>query len=253
MLSTAGKFSAGQFLAAGDALIEARGWDTALQAFEKAEELSKAATNNLAIRARSMLGRARANYGAKQWAAAHDLIDKFIADEKLTKTALVIDAYEMLVEVASEEGRTQKDDQLRMTFFNQAVTAIKKIRAYRKDQADLDELDLRSGDVLVRKMEAEEAMGLKEKAMDTCGRAVVTFRAFLMAHAPTPDYPASKMTPAQLANLERCYATVLPLMAKMGKSQSEAILEYGNAYLELFPEGKNKVIVVNAMNQAKAE
>lgn len=253
MLSTAGKFSAGQFLAAGDALIEARGWDTALQAFEKAEELSKAATNNLAIRARSMLGRARANYGAKQWAAAHDLIDKFIADEKLTKTALVIDAYEMLVEVASEEGRTQKDDQLRMTFFNQAVAAIKKIRAYRKDQADLDELDLRSGDVLVRKMEAEEAMGLKEKAMDTCGRAVVTFRAFLMAHAPTPDYPASKMTPAQLANLERCYATVLPLMAKMGKSQSEAILEYGNAYLELFPEGKNKVIVVNAMNQAKAE
>jgi len=253
MLSTSGKFTAGQFLAAGDALLEARGWDTALQAYDKASDLAKSLTNGTSIVARSMIGRARAHYGAKQWGEAHDILDKFIADEKLSKSAIVIDAYEMLVEVASEEGRMQKDDKLRMTFFNQAIDAVKKLRNYRKDQASLDELDLRSGDVMVRKMEAEEALGLKDKALDTCGRAATTFRAFLMSHAPTPDYPANKMTPAQLANLERCYTTVLPLMSKLGKSQSESILEYGNAYLELFPEGKGKTAVVNAMNQAKAE
>jgi len=253
MLSTSGKFTAGQFLAAGDALLEARGWDTALQAYDKAAELAKALTNGAPIIARSMVGRAKAHYGAKQWSEAHDILDKFIADEKLSKSAIVIDAYEMLVEVASEEGRTQKDEKLRVAFFNQAVEAVKKLRNYRKDKASQDEIDLRSGDVMVRRMEAEEAMGLKEKALDTCGRAAATFRVFLMSHAPTPEYPASKMTPAQLANLERCYASVLPLMAKLGKSQSEAIIEYGNAYLELFPDGKNKTLVVNAMNQAKAE
>ena len=89
--------------------------------------------------------------------------------------------------------------------------------------------------------------------MDTCGRAAAQFQSFLMARVPTPEYPASKMTPAQLTNLERCYSTLLPLMAKQGKSQSALVLEYGNAYLELFPEGKGKTAVVNAMNQAKAE
>jgi TolA-binding protein len=253
MLSTSGKFSAGQFLAAGDALVDARGWDTAIQAYEKAAELSKGLSNGVPIAARAMIGRAKAHYGAKQWSEAHDILDKFIADEKFSKSSIVIDAYEMLVEVASEEGRVQKDDKLRVAFFNQAVEAVKKLRGFRKDQASLDELDLRSGDVMVRRMEAEEAMGLKEKALATCGLAATTFRVFLMSHAPTPEYPASKMTPAQLANLERCYTTVLPLMAKLGKSQSEAILEYGNAYLELFPDGKGKTIVINAMNQAKAE
>ena len=253
MLSTAGKFTAGQFLAAGDALVEARGWDTALQAYDKASELAKGLSNGVPIMARAMVGRARAHYGAKQWGEAHDVLDKFVAHKDFSKSSIVIDAYEMLVEVASEEGRLQKDDNLRMTFFNQAVDAVKKLRNYRKDQASQDEIDLRSGDVMVRKMEAEEALGLKEKALDTCGRAAAMFQAFLMARAPTPEYPASKMTPAQLANLERCYSTLLPLMAKQGKSQSELVLEYGNAYLELFPEGKGKTAVVNAMNQAKAE
>ena len=253
MLSTAGKFTAGQFIAAGDALLDARGWDTALQAYDKAAELAKSLTNGLPIVARSMIGRAKAHYGAKQWGEAHDILDKFIADEKLSKSAIVINAYEMLVEVASEEGKNQRDDKLRVAFFNQAVDAVKKLRHFRKDQAELDLLDLRSGDVMVRRMEAEEAMGLKEKALETCGLAATTFRMFIMSRAPTPENPASKMTPAQLANLERCYATVLPLMVKLGKSQSEAIIEYGNAYLELFPEGKNKTAVVNAMNQANAE
>ena len=253
MLSTSGKFTAGQFLAAGDALLEARGWDTAQQAYDKAGELAKSLTNGLPIIARSMIGRARAHYGAKQWGEAHDILDKFIADEKLSKSAIVIDAYEMLVEVASEEGRIQRDDKLRVAFFNQAVDAVKKLRNYRKDQVSLDELDLRSGDVMVRRMEAEEAMGLKEKAMETCGLAAATFRVYLMSHAPTSEFPANKMTPAQLANLERCYTTVLPLMSRLGKSQSESIIEYGNAYLELFPDGKGKTAVINAMNQAKAE
>ncbi len=252
MLETpGGKYTAGQFLAAGNALLDAKGWDVALEAYTKAMELAKGHTNAASIATLAMLGQARAHVGAEHYVEAHEVLDRFI--EKHGKSQLVIGAYEMMVEVASEEGRKEKNDDLRRKFFNQAVGALKKLRGYKKAAAEADLLDLQSGDVLIRKMEAEEAMGLQEQSKETCGQAVVTFQAFLMAHEPTDEHPAKDMTAAQLANLERCYSTVLPLMAKLGKAQSEDILRYGETYLELFPDGKHKTAVQNAINQAKAD
>ncbi|MGN0847338.1 MAG: tetratricopeptide repeat protein [Kiritimatiellia bacterium] len=252
--TTGGKYSAGQFLAAGDALLEAKGWDVAAEAYTKAIDLSKAVTNaaaRTAIIARSTLGQAKAAVGQQLYAEAHQKLDQFV--EKYAKSQLVVEAYEMIVEVASEEGRREKDDELRRQYFNAAVRAIKKLRGYQKTQAEIDLLDLRSGEVLVRKMEAEEAMNLKEKALETCGLAANAFQTFLMSHEPTPEHPAKDMTPAQLANLERCYSSALPLMAKLGKEQADMILKYGAAYLELFPDGKHKTAVQNAVNQAQAD
>ena len=74
-----------------------------------------------------------------------------------------------------------------------------------------------------------------------------------MANEPTEEYPFKDMTAAQRRNLERCYASVLPLMAKMGKDQAENTIKYANMYLELVPDGKNKTAVQNALNQSKAE
>jgi hypothetical protein len=102
-------------------------------------------------------------------------------------------------------------------------------------------------------MEAEESMNLQAQAKETCGKAVASFQVFLMANEPTEEYPFKDMTAAQRRNLERCYASVLPLMAKMGKDQAENTIKYANMYLELFPDGKNKTAVQNALNQAKAE
>lgn len=252
--TTDGKYTAGQFLAAGDALLEAKGWDVAGEAYTKSIELTKAVTNEsakTAIIARATLGQAQAAAGQKLYAEAHQKLDQFV--EKYAKSKLVIDAYELIVEVASEEGRVEKDDELRKQYFNAAVRAIKRLRGHCKTQAEIDELDLRSGDVLVRKMEAEEAMNLKDKAKETCGLAANAFIAFLMSHEPTAEHPAKDMTPAQLANLERCYSSALPLMAKLGKEQTEMILKYGDTYMELFPNGKHKTAVQNAVNQAKAD
>ena len=249
--TTGGKYTAGQFIAAGDALLDAKSWDVAQEAYAKALDLSKGAQNAASTQAFALLGEAKALYGAGSFGEARQKLDDFI--EKFPKSQLVVDAYEMLIVVAAEEGRKEKDDTLRLKCFNAAVGAIKKVRGYKKSQADVDLLDLRSGDVLVDKMEAEEAMNLREQARETCGRAVVTFQAFLMAHEPTEEHPAKDMTPAQLANLERCYSTVLPLMAKLGKEQSELILKYGETYLELFPDGKHKTVVQNAMNQARVD
>ena len=45
----------------------------------------------------------------------------------------------------------------------------------------------------------------------------------------------------------------MPLMAKLGKEQSEDILRYGESYKKLFPNGKHLTIVQNAINQAEAD
>ena len=42
-------------------------------------------------------------------------------------------------------------------------------------------------------------------------------------------------------------------MAKLGKSQAEQVIRYGEDYLKYFPDGKHKTAVQNALNQAKAE
>ena len=43
------------------------------------------------------------------------------------------------------------------------------------------------------------------------------------------------------------------LRKKLGKEQTEMILKYGDTYMELFPNGKHKTAVQNAVNQAKAD
>ena len=250
-----GKYTSTQFLEAGEALLEARGWDVANDAYAKAIELSGALTNKNAqayVKARSLIGQARAAVGMKSWGEAHGKLEDFIA--KNGKSSLAVDAYEMLIEVASEEGRHEQDNDRRRRLFNDAVGAIKKLRGFRdKDQAYQDILTLRNADVLRTKMEAEEQMNLGDQAKASCAKAVTALVAFLQSREPTPEHPAKDMTPAQLANLERCYGTVLPLMIKLGKEQSEQVLIYGTAYMDLFPEGKHKTAVQNAMNAAKAD
>ena len=257
MLRTSGNYRDVQFLEAGEALLSAKSFDTARQAYDKAIELAKAGeaprTN---VIARATIGQANSYFRENRYAEAHDILDKFIGNEMFTRSMLMVDANYLLIEVASEEGRKEKDDAMRVKYFNAAVGAVKKVRNYRKDPDQQRELDLMSGDVLVRRMEAEEAMGSEkaEKAKETCGLAVASFAAYLMANEPTAEHPYEKMSPAQQGYLGRCYGTILPLMAKMKLSQEQIdqALKYGEAYLKYFPDGKYKTAVQNAINQIKA-
>ena len=235
--TTGGKYTAGQFLMAGDALLEAKSWMVAGDAYAKVIELAGQMTNSVAYIAPALIGQAKAAYGAQNLAEARQKLDDFI--EKYGKSSLATNAYDMLVVVASMEGSRQKDDSLRKEAFNTAVRAIKKLRAYRKTQLEQDELDIRSGEVLLRKIQAESAMNLQEAVKETRGRAVVTFQAFIMAHEPTEERPAKDMSAKQLENLERCYSYLLPLMASHGADKAD-ILAYGEKYRQLFPNGKHK-------------
>ena len=302
MLETkGGKYTAGQFLQAGNALLEAKSWDVAGEAYARAEELSEEMTNKSAqsnIVAFATLGQAEVYVGQKQYVQARQTLDKFVG--KYPKSTLVLRAYEMLVEVASIEGGNAKDDEERVSLFNVAVKAVKKIRQFKepKERAakkayevaaaaenpneaqvaqlkaawmplrdELDKLDLRSGDVVVRKIVAEESMGLKEQALESSRKAIVQFQTFLMSHEPTEALPFEAMSAAEQENLERCYYTVLPLMAKLGEEQTEKIREYGTTYLKCFDaqdedearkckikvDAAHKTTVRGLVNQAKGE
>ena len=253
MLKTDGSYTAAQFVNAGEALIEAKSWDLAHQAFEKA--IRVAATNSPVSVAKARLGQAKIAWKQGSLPAARETLDQFLADPQMSRMSIAADANFMLVEIASEQGRVEKDAQLRGKYFGAAIGALKKVRQYwaKKPLWEQDQLNLISGDVLIDRMKAEEAMGLKEDALETCGKAAAVFQVFIQAHGATDAHPVDKMEEGELANLERAYATMIPLFSKLGASQADRVMKFGQEYLDLFPEGKAKTEVVNCMNQAKAD
>ena len=253
MLRTDGSYSAQQFVAAGEALIDAKSWDLANQAFEKAIRL--AGTNSLVTVAKARLGMAKSSWKQNSLAEAREALDQFLADPKMAKLTMAADANFMMVEIASDQGRVEKDATMRGKCFGAAIGALKKVRQYwkKKEQWEQDVLDLMSGDVLVDRMKAEEAMDLKDDAKETCGKAAAVFQVFIQAHGPTEEHPIDKMQAGELANLERAYATMVPLFAKMGAEQADRVMKFGQQYLDLFPNGKARTEISNCMNQAKAD
>ena len=253
MLRTDGSYKASQFLKAGEALVDAKSWDLAGQAFTKAIRL--AGTNSALTVAKARLGQAKSSWKQGSLAEAREALDLFLQDPKMSKMTIAADANFMLVEVASEQGRTEKDATMRGKCFGAAIGALKKVRQYwlKKPQWEQDTLDLLSGDVLVNRMKAEEAMGLKEEAKETCGKAAAVFQVFIQAHGPSEAKPIDKMEAGELANLERAYATMVPLFAKLGADQADRVMKYGQEYLDYFPNGKTRTEIVNCMNQAKAD
>ena len=253
MLRTDGAYTANQFVQAGEALVDGKSWDLAGQAFEKAIRL--AGTNSVSTVARARLGIAKSAWKQGSLAEAREALDNFLADPKMSKMAIAADANFMLVEVASDQGRAEKDATMRAKCFGAAIGALKKVRQYwaKKPQWEQDKLDLLSGEVLIDRMKAEEAMGLKEEAAETCGRAASTFQVFIQSHGVTDEHPLDKMEAGEVANLERAYATIVPLFSKMGAAQADRVMSFGQAYLDLFPNGKARTTVENCMNQAKAD
>ena len=253
MLRTDGAYTAQQFLAAGEALIDAKSWDYANQSFERAIRL--AGTNYPTVVARSRLGIAKSAYKQGSLAEAREALDQFLADPKMSKMLIAADANFLLVQVASDQGRAEKDATMRGKYFGAAIGALKKVRGYwsKKEPWEQATLDLLSGDVLVDRMKAEETMGLVEEAKETCGRAAATFQVFIQAHGATESHPIDKMSAGELANLERAYASMLPLFVKQGAVQADNVLKFGQQYLDLFPNGKSRTEVINCMNASRAE
>ena len=255
MLKQNGKYTAQQFVNAGEALIEARSWDLANQAFEMAKTL--AATNQTTTIAKANIGLAKALYRQKSLVEAREALEAFFANKRMAYVPIAADAHRLMIDVASELGSKQRDDKARQKDFSMAVRSVKALRGFYKQQKrpqhEQDAVDLMSADVRIKKMKAEEAMGLEDAAMASCELASTTLQGFLQAHAPSEENPIDKMTAGELANLERCYSALVPVLIKLGDRQVNYVVKFGEEYIKYFPNGKALSDVQNAVNQAKVK
>ena len=239
MFTVDGRYTAAQYMHAADALLESKEYPLALQGYQKVLDDAK----ETSVQASALIGKAKALLGQKKFAAARDILAKFVKDEKMSKLLLVVDANMLLAEAASEEGKTEADNDLRKDLFNQAVDSLRIVEGYRTNETDKVEIRLATGNMMVRKMEAEENLGLKEQMVETRGKAIVAYMSIIDRINPGD---------ASLAPyLERAYYAFVPLLLK--HEAYEQAVEDCQAYLKLFPEGRYKTDIQSWMNQAKIE
>jgi TolA-binding protein len=244
MFAAGGSYTEGQFMAAAKALEENREYDMALQAYDKVLGLTKEIgqiANARMGRARCLVGQAKTRNDMQKYAEAHKVLEAFIKDKDLSKLLLVVDANLLLVEVASEEGKVEKDDNERTRLFNAAVDALKMVKKYRTAPEEVAAVDLMSGEVLLRKLAAEKKLGLNDQTTETRGKAIVAFQIMIMNIDPGNAALAS--------TLEKAYFYCLPLLLEHKKFKDAE--EDSEKYLSLFPDGRYKTDVQNWLNQAK--
>ncbi len=247
MFTGDGRYTSAEFNEAGMALLDSKEFPLALQAFNKA--LDGAKDDQTGIRAVGMLGKAEALMGQRKFAEARKILADFIADAKLAATRLVVDANMRLVEAASEEGKVEADNDRRRDLFNQAVDALKFVKAWysregaAENKRKIAEIDLVTGDLMVRKMEAEKNLQLDEQMAESRGKAILAYMTIIDRFDPGD----ADMAPY----LEKAYFAFIPLLLE--HRQFEQVVEDSQNYLNLFPDGLHRTRIETWMNQAKIE
>ncbi len=226
-----------QILAAARALVNAGEYDIALQGFVRVIALTK----DPAMMTQALLGRTQALVGMKKYAEARAELDTFIAT--YTNSVLMIDASLLLADAASAEGETEKDNALRQKLFSRAIEAFKVVRRYRKENKDLMALDIQVGRTMMRKMNAEKALGLDDQVTISRGQAIVAFKQLI--YATPPGSAASDPM------IEQAYLLSIPLELEHKKFQGAA--DACEEYLAAFSGSPNAAQVRTWLNQAKIE
>ena len=255
MLDTDGKYTAWQYLSAGDALVDAADWSLANRAYEKAIKL--APTNSTTLVGKARIGIANSAWKQGSLAEAREMLDQFMADPKLSRSVLQTEANELLFKVARQQGRTEKDPVLRGRHFAAARAALGKVRAAKNAQKcpqwEIDSIALRNIELTAEQAGIEEVMGDKDAAEITRGKAAAGFQSFIQSHSPTEEHPFDAMEKGERDNLENAYANAVKLFSQLGAAQADRVLEFGAKYLELFPRGASRAEVENMINKAKAD
>ncbi|MBM4164202.1 MAG: hypothetical protein FJ222_07155 [Lentisphaerae bacterium] len=226
-----------QILAAARALVDAGEHDNALQGFVRVIALTK----EPAMRTQALLGRTQALVGMKKYAEALAELDSFIA--MYTNSVLMVDASLLLADAASAEGETEKDNARRQQLFSRAIEAFKVVRSYRKENKDVMALDIQVGRTMMRKMNAEKALGLDDQAGISRGQAIVAFKQLI--YATPPGSAASDPF------IEQAYLLSIPLELEHKKFQGAA--EACEEYLAAFSGSPNAAQVRTWLNQANIE
>ena len=223
MFKETGKYTNLDILKAGQALVDAKEYDIASQAFER---ILSSGDTTLAVVAPARLGEAKILLRRGRFDEALAKIDSFIKD--YGNTSLKVDALLLKVDAASEAGMREKDDKRRNELFNDAVQAIKDVKPYRTTELEKAEDDLETGRLLIRRAKAEEAFGKPEKAQDTRGKAIVAYLMMIM------NVPASNIALAPA--IEQAYKECIALMVENETWEDAA--DKCREYLQDFPRGR---------------
>lgn len=234
MFSERGKFTSLQYFDAGQALLNARDYGLALEAFDIT--LQKAEGT---LQMEAALGRARALFELKRYDDAQTALVDF--EKKYAGYERILDAWYLLAEVYSVTGENEKDNAKRTKLFNNGMQTLKKIGNYQPSAEGKAKTDLAAAKLLIRRMNAENKLGLTDIAKDTCGKAAQGFLA-LMQIPPGNE----KLGPI----LQDAYKEGIPLFIEFGAP--DIAVERCNAYLATFPEGRHAAQVRIWLNQASA-
>ena len=234
---TGADYSDTDLLRAAAALIEAKEYDLARVALDKVLGRAKEGDASL-VQAR--FAECRLLVARKDYAEAVAKLQAFVTD--FPTLQIVIDAYSLLSQAASEAGLAEKDGDRRFDLFNASLDAMKEVRKRRTNNVEVAQCDLETGRIMARKAKAEAQFGDAEKARGYRGSALISYDNLVSVRTADPLL-------AQLT--ETAFFEQAPLLAEHGLW--EKLSENCDAYLRRFPKGRY-VGQFNAWkNQAKVE
>ncbi|MCL1888760.1 MAG: tetratricopeptide repeat protein [Kiritimatiellaeota bacterium] len=232
MFKDQGKYSPGQYFDAGQALLDARDYELAIEAFEIAME-----KDNPAIQVEGLYGRARALYALRRHAEALAAVEEF--EKKYRGYERILDVWHLMIQVCTALGENEKDNAKRIGYFNKGANLIKEIPRHDKTPEGATKADLAATRLLIKRMNAEKKFGFDKEARETCGRAISGYLGML--GIPPGN---EKLAPY----LHEAYKEGIPLFIEFGAP--DIALEQCEKYLTTFPEGKYAPQVRAWLNQA---
>lgn len=236
--ATGTQYSEFDLLRAADALMAAGEYDLARIGLDK---VLGALAKDSPILYRASYADARLRILMKDYAGGIAKLKEFI--EKYPNFPLVVDAYLLLSQSASEAGLAEKDRKQRLDLFNTSVSAMKEVKKRRTNDLEVAQCDIETGRILARRSKAESEFGDKKQARDDRGKALISYQSFIDSVRPGDT--------RRLPLVEVAYYEVVPLLIEHG--QWEIVAENCTEYIRRFPKGKY-VGQFNAWrNQAKIE
>lgn len=231
-------YSDTDIMRAANALIESKEFDLARLALDKVLGRAEAGSP-MQIQAR--FAECRLLVAKGDHAAAVEKLQTFIND--FPTLQLMVDAYAMLSNAASEAGLAEKVSDKRVSFFDASIAAMKEVKKRRTNDLEQAQCDIDTGRIMARKARAEAEFGDKNRANDFLGKALISYQVFIDS--------VGEDRPQLLPLAETAYFEAVPLLMERGLW--EQVLENCAAYLERFPQGRY-VGQLNAWrNQARIE
>lgn len=206
----------------------------AIEGFEKV----LADTKDLALRERALLGKGKALLGAGKYEDAVKTLEE--VSTKYKSSTSVVDALINLSKAYAELANRERDADKRRELFNKSVIAMNKVKPYDKTPEGIAKVTMAIAKIYILKAQAEETYGVKDKAAEAIGTAVV---ALLNQTMDNPNNPKIS------SYIEESYYQCIPLLIKLGRTKEA--FERSAMYMKDFPIGKYLSDIRNWNNEAR--